>query len=301
MAGERVRWVRSQAARGCVMAHVVGVHGIAQQVKGAEVLASVWVPALRDGVRMACGTPPDPDDVSIAFYGDLFRKPGSKALGDPRYVAADVEDDSEQELLQAWWEEAARTDPVRVPGPDETTMLRTPFAVQRALNALSQSRFFAGLGEHLIIGIIKQVHAYLTDEQVRTAAQERVSATVDDDTRVLIGHSLGSVVAYEAACAHPEWPITLVTLGCPLGIRNIVFDRLRPRPRDGHGVFPAGVRSWTNVADRGDVVALVKKLRPLFGDGLVDQSVNNGAKAHDVSPYLTAVQSGAAIATGLSG
>jgi pimeloyl-ACP methyl ester carboxylesterase len=27
------------------------------------------------------------------------------------------------------------------------------------------------------------------------------------DTAVLIGHSLGSVVAYEALCAHPEWSV----------------------------------------------------------------------------------------------
>jgi len=281
------------------MTRVVCVHGIAQEVKGAEVLAAVWTPALRDGVRLAGGIPPSPDEVSIAFYGNLFREPGSKALGAPPYVAGDVEDGSEWELLQAWWEEAARTDPA-VPGPGEKTKLRTPFVVQRALNALSQSRFFAGLGEHLIIGMIKQVHAYLTDDRVRTAVQERVGAAVSKDTRVLVGHSLGSVVAYEAACAHTEWPVTLVTLGCPLGVRHIVFDRLRPAPVAGHGVFPAGVRSWTNVADEGDVVALVKKLRPLFGDRVVDETINNGARAHDVSPYLTAVETGAAIAAGLS-
>jgi hypothetical protein len=282
------------------MVRVVGVHGMGQEVKGPDDLAmQVWAPALRSGVRLAGGPLPEPDEVAVAFYGDLFRKPGSKALGVPQYAAVDVEEGSEQDLLQAWWEQAALTDPA-VPGPEEPTKLRTPLLVQRALNALSQSQFFAELGEHLIIGMIKQVHAYLTDERVRAAVQARVAAAMRDDTRVLVGHSLGSVVAYEAVCAHPEWPISLVTLGCPLGIRNIVFDRLRPAPVEDRGVFPAGVRGWTNVADRGDVVALVKQLRPLFGDRLVDRSVNNGAKAHDVSPYLTAVETGQAITAGLS-
>src|SRR5262249_9024064 len=150
-----------------------------------------------------------------------------------------------------------------------------PMTVQRALNALSQSRFFAGLTERLIIGFIKQVHVYMTDEWVRAQVQARVERVVGPGTAVLIGHSLGSVVAYEAACAHPEWDLTLVTLGCPLGIRNLIFDRLRPAPRDDRGQFPACVATWTNIADAGDVVALVKQLAPLFGDRVQDLLVDN--------------------------
>ena len=281
------------------MPRVVGVHGIAQQVKGPEVLASTWVPALRDGVGLSGSTPPEPSDVVIAFYGDVFRVPGSKALGDRRYTAEDVEDAFEQDLLELWWGEAGRAER-GVRGPGEKTKLRTPWMIQRALNALSQSSFFSGLGEQLIITLIKQVRCYLTDDGIRAEVQRRVSAVVGNDTAVVVGHSLGSVVAYEAVCAHPEWPVRLVTLGCPLGIRNIVFDRLRPAPVDGRGVFPAGVRSWTNIADRGDVVALVKSLQPLFGSGVTDVMVNNGAKAHDVSPYLTAVEAGRVIASALA-
>jgi pimeloyl-ACP methyl ester carboxylesterase len=172
--------------------------------------------------------------------------------------------------------------------------------VQRALNALSQSRFFAGLTEPLLIGFIKQVHAYLTDDSIRGEIQARVDSVVGPGTAVLVGHSLGSVVAYEAACAHPEWDVALVTLGCPLGIRNLVFDRLRPPPQDGRGQFPAGAALWTNIADMGDVVALVKRLAPSFGDRVQDLLVDNGSKAHDISPYLTAAQTGYAIAEGLA-
>ena len=303
-AGRAKRGDRDQPGFGSlgvgVMARVVGVHGIAQQVKGSETLAASWVPALRDGVRLSGSEPPEPSDVVIAFYGDVFRKPGAKAFGEPDYIAEDVEDPLERDLLlELWWGEAARADS-GVTGPDEKTKLRTPSVVQRALNALSQSKFFAGLGEHLIIALIKQVRAYLTDERIREAAQQRLCAAVQSDTVVLVGHSLGSVVAYEAVCAHPEWPVSLVTLGCPLGIRNIVFDRLRPPPVGQRGVFPPGVRSWTNIADRGDVVALVKSLQPLFGGGVTDLLVNNGPKAHDVSPYLTAVETGRVIASALA-
>jgi hypothetical protein len=114
------------------------------------------------------------------------------------------------------------------------------------------------------------------------------------------------VVAYEALCAHPEWPVrALVTLGSPLGIRNLIFDRLVPAPAARvsggvQGAWPGGVRSWVNVADAGDVVALLKDLRPLFGERVACYLVHNGSHAHDVRPYLTAAETGAAIAAGLA-
>ena len=49
-------------------------------------------------------------------------------------------------------------------------------------------------------------------------------------------HGLGMITrdprwSYEALCAHPEWPVRgLVTLGAPLGIPNLIFDRLQPAP-----------------------------------------------------------------------
>jgi len=56
-----------------------------------------------------------------------------------------------------------------------------------------------------------------------------------------------------------------------------------------------------NVADAGDVVRLVKDLRPLFGSEVACYLVSNGSRAHDVRPYLTAPETGAAIASGLTG
>ena len=281
------------------MARIVGIHGIAQQVRGPEVLQAAWLPALRDGMVLSGTELLDADDLEIAFYGDLFRARGGKAFGGPPYVATDVEEGFERELLEAWWAQAAGSDD-NVPGPGTTTKLRTSKTVQRALNALSKSRFFAGLSERLIIGSIKQVHAYMNDDSVRAEIQERVARSVTRDTAVLVGHSLGTVVAYEAACAHPDWDLALVTLGSPLGIRNLVFDRLRPRPEGDRGQFPVGAAAWTNIADTGDVVALAKRLEPLFGERVHDLLVNNGSKAHDISPYLTATQTGHAIAEGLA-
>ena len=225
-------------------------------------------------------------------------------MGDPWLTAADATE-FDQELLAAWWRGAAESDP-RVVHPDARTLARTPGGVQAALRALSGSAFFAGLADRVMLFDLQQVRRYMTDPQVRRTALDRVAAGIGEDTRVVVGHSLGSVVAYEALCAHPEWPVrALVTLGSPLGIRNLIFDRLVPAPAAGtsggvRGAWPGGVRSWVNVADAGDVVALVKDLRPLFGSEVACYLVHNGSHAHDVRPYLTAAETGAAIAAGLA-
>jgi hypothetical protein len=283
------------------MARVIGVHGIRQQFKGEETLRVKWLPALRDGLhRVGVGFPYD-EDLVCAFYGDLFRTKGAKAIDDPPYDARDVNGEWELDLLTAWWHEAARVEP-QVPGPETTaTKSRTPTIVQRALNALSQSRFFAGVSERALIGDLKQVGSYLNEDARRNEIQQRVAQKVMADTRIMIGHSLGSIVAYEALCTHPEWPIrTFITLGSPLAIRNLIFDRLHPPPVAGVGIWPGNVTQWTNIADSGDVVALVKELHTVFGARVQDQRIYNGANAHDIEPYLTAEETGRAIATGLT-
>ncbi|MFD4630419.1 hypothetical protein ACFVYR_22595 [Streptomyces sp. NPDC058284] len=279
------------------MARVVCVHGIGQQHVGEAQLHATWHPALADGLLRAATGPLAASDVACVFYGNLFRPAGrTLSVQDPPLDAADVADELESELLQRWWEEAARTDPAVVP-PDARTLARTPHTVQSALNALSRSRFFAGVALRSLVLDLKQVAAYLTDPDISAEAQRRVAAAVTDDTRVVVGHSLGGVVAYEALCAHPEWPVrSLLTLGSPLGIRHLVFDRLRT---GSPGQWPGSVRHWTNIADEGDVVALVKDLRPLFGERVRCHLVHNGAQAHDVTRYLCTGEAGRAVGEGL--
>jgi hypothetical protein len=284
------------------MSAVVLVHGIAQQTGGPDTLLNTWRPALRDGVTLAGGDHPL-DDVAMAFYGDVFRPAGGRAVGAPLLTAGDVADPIDRELLLTWWAEAARTDPA-VPGPNTATRVRTPHLVQRALHALSHSPFFAGLAEHLLIGALAQVRRYLTEDDLRERIQDRLLTHVSDHTRVVVAHSLGTVIAYEALhrIAGPR-NLTLVTLGSPLGTPNLIFDRLRPAPRAGRGAWPSRVGAWTNIADRADIVALVKTLANRFpGDlaDLADLPVHNGAQAHDVRPYLTAAQTGSAVLAGLN-
>jgi hypothetical protein len=280
------------------MAKVVGVHGIAQEYEGPQSLASEWLPRLQDGVTLAGGSLAA-DDFVMAYYGDMFRPAGAMAGGFPPLKEKDLNEEDAQ-LLELLWRKAARVDP-NVPSPDAEVMGRTPQWVKSALNALSHSTFFAGLAKRVMIGTVKQVQLYFSDPTVRARAVNSVGAVVTDETRVVIGHSLGSVVAFEAMCAaKPEWQVhTLITLGSPLGIRNLVFDRLEPPPVKGRGARPASLRDWVNVAAPGDLVALVQNLAERF-DGVTDVGIDTGSKAHDVKPYLTHKAVGRAVLTGLA-
>jgi hypothetical protein len=278
---------------------IVAIHGIGQQREAEDTLHASWLPAMRGGLRLAGDDTLADADLRCAFYGDLFRPPGTKAVGEPAYGPADVDPEWELELLLALWEEAARVED-GVAGPDaERVKARTPRAVQAALRALSNSRFFSGLAERAMIADLKQVRAYVRDTDTRGRIRQRVTEAIGPDTTVLVGHSLGSVVAYEVAALTPAVR-TLVTLGSPLGIRHLIFEHLEPVPHDGRGVWPGAVARWTNIADTGDVVALVKALATRFGDRVEDHLVDNGATAHNIKPYLTARETGAAIAAGLA-
>jgi hypothetical protein len=65
------------------------------------------------------------------------------------------------------------------------------------------------------------------------------------------------------------------------------------------GAWPQGIDRWFNIADQGDVVALVKQLGSCFGPRIRDHLIDNGAKAHDVVRYLTSKELGDAVASGL--
>jgi hypothetical protein len=204
--------------------------------------------------------------------------------------------------------EAARVEGAMLPGPQAPSKVWAPESAQRTLAALVRVPFFRRLTERVLIGNLRQVRLYLTDPDVRRAARRSLARQIGPDTRLIIGHSLGSVVAYEVLCIQPtDRQLDFVTLGSPLGLRTVIFDRLDPAPCHDRGAWPPCVRRWTNIADRHDLVAMVKELAPLFGgptgNGLravIDLRVDNELRAHEVKPYLTARQTGYAVAAALT-
>jgi len=296
------------------VAQIVLVHGIAQEQRSADELEAEWLPALAGGLRIA-GYPDLADrlwrdrpaeggiEARMAFYGSIFLQPGRMGL-DPGELTSEQQVLADQ-LAHVWLQRAASdaSDSRRrhEAGTELARLDATPAeiqgrgaAVRSATAGLARVRWFAPFGmalaERFVRRALAQVTRYFTDEQVRSHALGQVARLVGPDTRVLVGHSLGSVVAYEAAHRLAQPLPLLVTLGAPLGLRTIVYERLRPQPPG----FPVRVGRWVNVADRDDFIAAAPNLAGLFGAGQPagalfegGWTVDNGAEPHRPTFYLT--------------
>jgi hypothetical protein len=91
--------------------------------------------------------------------------------------------------------------------------------VRSAVGGVGKISWFApfgmGFAERFVNRSLAQVTRYLTSESIRSAALESVFKLIGLETKVLIGHSLGSVIAYEAAHLMKQPLPLLLTLGSP--------------------------------------------------------------------------------------
>lgn len=285
------------------MARIVCIHGIAQEYKSRESLLAEWVPSLRGGAGNAKGQIAE-TDVDMAFYGLLFRPSGGKggpaaeAIATPQipnFAPGDLDEGLESELLAELADEA--TPPEVLPGAKAGIVSRSTASMLQLVGA---TPFFGNAAQRVVIWALKQVSAYVGNSVVRTAAKQALRDRIGADTRVVVAHSLGTLIAYETLSECPELPVTkLVTLGSPLGMPAL-RKRIKPSATGGERPWPAGLSAWTNIADSSDIVALKKKLSPIYNDRIEDLLVNNGATMHDAKPYLTAPETGKAILDGLS-
>ena len=295
---------------------VAAIHGIGNRFEGYDTITAAWLPALNSGLREAEFPPIEDGDFTLIFFGSIFRPPGTRG-SDTKLTTEDKEWarkmllDFNRETARLAEQNRTNSDPkgedprIQAPeGPGTAVVAssrgRAPQSLQAMLRQLSKSRFFKALGpERLLLADLREVRCFLHEPEIKSVVLRRFEECIQLGTRVLVGHSLGSVVAYEALCRHPEWKIdTFVSLGSPLGIRNLVFDALTPAPENAYGVWP-NVRRWVNIADNGDIVALEKDLSKYFGP-VKDVRIYNGWASHDVRRYLTAMETGKAIGQALT-
>jgi hypothetical protein len=294
--------------------HVTFVHGIANK-PAADVLLHQWQVALLDddGVDLdAMGV-----TSSMVYWADMLYPrpaPGPSATEAGQFeleqsVDADDADlgflddvpEAERDFVQRLGREVglaevvphAEVDPILPASPLEAVPL--PDWLKRRL-----MRVF-----------LRDVHHYLYDAsatprpgetfQIRRDVRRRAVRVLQEGAsrpgpHVVIGHSLGSVIAYDVLSAVDDAPAVdaLLTVGSPLGLSE-VRDRLSP-PWTREGGWPAQRLAdgpWSNVFDLLDPVCggLDRMIAGEFRmDGrprIADLRVSNhGSWRHSVVKYL---------------
>ncbi|MBD3671134.1 MAG: hypothetical protein HUJ29_10205 [Gammaproteobacteria bacterium] len=131
----------------------------------------------------------------------------------------------------------------------------------------------------------EELNRYFNDEEgiareIREPLKQLLRPRLQDGERILlIGHSMGSVIAYDALwdLSHEEQLPgkldCLLTIGSPLGM-NYVQKRLRGAGESGTRRYPTLLRHWINLSSVGDVVALDRNVaddfQPMMELGLID-------------------------------
>lgn len=266
------------------MADIVAIHGIWMHRSIRAEIHDAWLAAMIDGLRNIRSVQADSLSLECAFYGHEFND--GKADDEPEYSAIDLEVGLETDLVQAIAAELNEED-----AADNKMYL--PDALQKALVVIQRSRLFEGL-DSVLVAFVKQVRRYLEDTEFRSRVHDEVAMAMTHSPSMVIGHSLGSIVAYDWLQHNQlDDPPALLTLGSPLGLEAIRRRLHQPQDRSR---WPDGARSWTNVAAGHDAVAMVKELAPLYHPDIVDQPCTNPRRsAHAALCYLTNVRVSRAI------
>ncbi|MFE3269926.1 hypothetical protein [Streptomyces sp. NPDC059215] len=119
--------------------------------------------------------------------------------------------------------------------PELTAQGRLGIPLRNIVTALARHFSFDGrLTRGFIATCLREVNMYMRHPEApaRLAAREEVASVIAaHQPRIVIAHSLGSVVTYEALHAHPELRVELlVTVGSPLALPHGIFQRLQPAP-----------------------------------------------------------------------
>lgn len=238
------------------------VHGRSQGKRTEEDLLDEWTSAIAKGL-VECSLPPLTDDIQIKlpFYGrrldELTADKPSAGEVTQRGTQPPATDIRERALVLEIAGRAGITDEeiaaeaaveVGERGPENLEW------VQAAARLLDRN--VPWLGDKLLSVFTADVYAYLKRPHVTKVVDDIVGADLGDGPTVVVGHSLGSIVAYNIlrkAGTRVRVPLFL-TVGSPLGI-----DAVKEMMTGPLGM-PAGVERWVNASDERDFVALNARL-----------------------------------------
>lgn len=156
------------------------------------------------------------------------------------------------------------------------------------------SRFMLTLADHIpllirmlpeaVRGTAREIDRYFNNtDGIGSEIRDLLANTLrpmleQQDDVLLIGHSLGSVIAYDTLweLSHREGvkgKVEFLTLGSPLGL-HYIQRRLLGMNGEAEKSYPELIGRWVNLSAEGDVTALNEKLKdsfyPMLKLGLVE-------------------------------
>ncbi|AII10558.1 hypothetical protein [Rhodococcus opacus] len=282
-----------------------------------------WLAGLSKGLIAAGRSALDESQVVFPFYGNTFADAikDFEANGGRRPELEMLSTDAEAEeaklvrtkvaaLLDA--ADAIGYDPVKELSYTDPGIGLTPRDVEQeigfgdalklpivrgALQFLSRK---TGTPALIIERFLDDVAYYLELEDMR----DKVLSVVERDLRetlptggdiVVVGHSLGSIVAYDLLTRLPpsQKVRMLVTAGSPLGFPIVQKNLLGKQPGRKPAVpakVPTRPAAWLNAYDVLDIVALVHPLAGMFEESvpgqLIDERTHNPTGPHAIEDYL---------------
>ena len=238
---------------------LVLVHGRGQQRLDPTEIESNWLNAIRRGAQKLGRALPDKMDVSFPYYGDALdgyiRKYNIPLTSDVQTRGTKVDDEFlvfQAECAEAFRKGSGVTDAQVDAEYGANTNPKGPLNwewVQAILRALD--KYGGGIGSAAVESFSRDVFLYTTRADVREEIDQIIANSLTEELTVMVGHSLGSVVAYSVLRSDRR-PLRIplyLTVGCPLGIRAI-RDQFRPLQ------YPLPVKDWFNAFDTRDIVAL---------------------------------------------
>lgn len=244
------------------------VHGIAQGGKNPVDLEKTWLDTLRAGFETANIPFPTTLSVDFPYYGDALdaRVAKSKLPLPQQIVPKGGEAPSEYEEFVrnslAEMKQGAKISDTEV----ETEAGPIPAAEKgiqnwRLTQALARviDKRLGRFTSFTIESFLREVFLYVNNRVVTKEINGIVAAKLTNEPTVVIGHSLGTVVAYRVLL---EQGANLklrryITVGSPLGIKAISSQL-------GVLKYPPADLDWYNAYDEGDIVALNPLNDPWF-------------------------------------
>lgn len=238
---------------------LVLVHGRDQQGQNRNLLRENWLKALNMGLSPLKMEIPSSLDVSFPFYGDRLAAL-VREFDIP--LASEIHSKGGPEQDEFLIFQASVADELRIKAQISDAEVNAEYGddpkekgplnwkwVQAILRALDKHS--DGMGQKAIESFTRDVFLYISRPGIRSEIDGIINAHLTAEPTVIIGHSLGSVVAYSVlrSRAHEANVPLYLTLGSPLGIRAI-RERFAPLKH------PSGVKKWYNAYDKRDVVAL---------------------------------------------